>query len=354
MNLKLSEPLVHVILWLIAFVITYSIRPMHMSPLEYGYGAMVIILGTGMLVNAGVFYMTAFRWLPLWQRLGVGLRSFLEPVAFILLTVVIKLTVLKVVAAWYYPDEPLPDDLVPILPVMSGFMSSLFIIFGANYQLARDRIEFERVRRELVHQRTASELAFLKTQVNPHFLFNTLNNLYGLAVREDAQATGDAILKLADMMRYMLHETGEEHLPLDREMDCLKNYVELQKLRIPKGKDVTIQLREIGDTSMERVPPMMMIPLVENAFKYGVSFKHPSEIVMTLGVEDGGVRFQVENTVHANHHNPEHKSGGVGLENLERRLGLIYPDGDYLRYEEKNGRFFADLFFPKTRDETEA
>jgi len=348
MSIKISEPTVHFIIWLIVSTVVFFMKPLHMQPLTYGDGSMLIILGLGTAINIGIFYLTAFRWLPLWQKQGWRAQSLLEPVAVLVVGVAIKFGVLAGVIAWFYPGSKLPEDVLPLLPIMSGFMSSMFIVFGANYRLVRDRIEYERVRKELEHRRTLSELAFLKTQVNPHFLFNTLNNLYGLATREGAEATGDAILKLADMMRYMLHETGEDFLPLDQEIDCLKNYVELQKLRIPKGRDVIVDFKIEGQVELERTPPMMLIPLVENAFKYGISFKNPSEILMSLKVEEEGVRFRVENTVHHKEHNLEHQPGGIGLENLERRLGLIYPNGQHFRYGEENGRFTAELFFPRT------
>ncbi len=346
MKLKPREPYIHLLIWGVIFFLTYQIKPVKIEPLTYGDGSMLAILLGGALFNAGVFYATALRFFPLWQARGFHWRSVLEPALLVGVVVACKLFLLLFFFHTLYPHDEIPEDLLVLLPFAQILMTSMFIVFGVTYRLARDRIEHERIRKELEHRRLASELAFLKIQVNPHFLFNTLNNLYGLATREGARATAQSVLELADMMRYMLHESGEHLQPLERELECLASYVALQKLRIPKNRDVNIDLRIDGPVATARIPPMMLLPLVENAFKYGISFKECSEIIMVLTVDKEAVRFRVENTVHPKDEKLERDSGGIGLENLRRRLALMYPGEELFRCWKKDQRYFAELVLP--------
>lgn len=166
-----------------------------------------------------------------------------------------------------------------------------------------------------------AELAWLKNQLNPHFLFNTLNNISSL-VRIDQDTAQESIGQLSDLLRYTLYESNHELVPVEDEIEFMSNYIELMRLRCNELATVEVDLR--APAKPMRVVPLLFISLIENAFKHGVNSRKPSFVRIRLGMEGDGLVFTCENT---NHPKPDvNRSGsGIGLENLRRRLELAYP-----------------------------
>ncbi|MDB5286068.1 MAG: hypothetical protein JWR05_1017 [Mucilaginibacter sp.] len=188
------------------------------------------------------------------------------------------------------------------------------IILDNNIRLANVK------ERETVHLRT--ELSFLRSQINPHFLFNVLNNLTLLA-RKKSELIEPAIVNLSQLMRYMLYESDENKVPLNKEVAYLKSYIELQRLRF--GKEVTINTDMDGDYSSFYIGPMLLIALVENAFKHGTDTFNCTTIGITLKVSDQHkLYFSVMNDI-AQSANQSDESAGIGIKNLKRRLDILYP-----------------------------
>lgn len=189
-----------------------------------------------------------------------------------------------------------------------------------------------------------SELRFLKSQINPHFLFNTLNSLYALTLKKDDKAP-DIVIKLSEMMRYMLYECNEPKVPLSKEVNYLQNYLDLERLRQRKG--IKIKLDVNGYVSDQMVAPLMFIPFLENSFKHGVNANIKDGFVhATLSVVDHTVTFTLENSkgsvmptqIHGNR-----PSGGIGLVNVRRRLELLYPDAHELTVRETPSTYTVTL-----------
>jgi LytS/YehU family sensor histidine kinase len=170
-----------------------------------------------------------------------------------------------------------------------------------------------------------SELKFLRSQVNPHFLFNTLNSLYALTLKKSDKAP-EIVIKLSEMMRYMLYECNEKYVPLHKEINYVKNYLELEKLR--QGEKMDIKFNLTGMVSDQRIAPMMFIPFLENSFKHGLNKQLDKGYVhIDLKVMDHEVDLEIKNS------KPEKlpvlngkRSGGIGLQNVKRRLNMIYPE----------------------------
>lgn len=192
--------------------------------------------------------------------------------------------------------------------------------------------------------KTDANLNFLKSQINPHFLFNALNTLYGTALQENAERTSEGIQKLGDMMRFMLQENMQDKIPLSRDIDYLKNYILLQELRTSTSRDVTVEA-QIDDQAGELlIAPMLLIPFVENAFKHGISLQNPSHIKISLRISGSTVYFDVHNSIHIrNEHDPEKGQSGIGLENVRQRLELVYPQQHDLTIRENGKEFFVHL-----------
>lgn len=189
-----------------------------------------------------------------------------------------------------------------------------------------------------------ANLTLLRSQINPHFLFNTLNSLYGTALQENAMRTSEGIQKLGDMMRFMLYENNLDKISLTREVNYLNNYIDLQKLRIAHSPQITIKTHvdEPGDSL--QIAPMLLIPFVENAFKHGMSFNELSFIRISLQVLENRLLFSVSNSVHnkKNKDTEQHK-GGIGLENVKQRLAVLYPNRHDLVIQENPKEYFVHL-----------
>lgn len=191
--------------------------------------------------------------------------------------------------------------------------------------------------------RTNTDLQSLRAQINPHFLFNALNTLYGTALKEDAPKTVEGIQKLGDMMRFMLHENNQDFIALEKEIQYLSNYIDLQKLRITDQVQVDVNLDEIR-CAQKQISPMLLIPFVENAFKHGISSSHPSWVKISLRCNDRSLQFSVRNSVILSKGNdPEKNSNGIGLENVRQRLTLLYPDRHSLSTSLIENEYIATL-----------
>ncbi|RYE51133.1 MAG: histidine kinase, partial [Sphingobacteriales bacterium] len=189
-----------------------------------------------------------------------------------------------------------------------------------------------------------ANLNFLKSQINPHFLFNALNTLYGTALQEHAERTGEGIQKLGDMMRFMLQENMEDKILLSRDVDYLINYIDLQKLRTSISSQVSIEIQIEEQLNNLQITPMLLIPFVENAFKHGISLQNPSHIKITLQTSEHILYFDVHNSIHLKQENdPEKLKSGIGLQNVKQRLALIYPDQHELIIRQNAKEFFVHL-----------
>ncbi|WP_204743364.1 sensor histidine kinase [Pseudocnuella soli] len=193
-------------------------------------------------------------------------------------------------------------------------------------------------------QSTAS-LDFLRSQINPHFLFNALNTLYGTAIQEGADRTGEGVQKLGDMMRFMLLENMQEKIALTREIEYLENYVSLQRLRTDASPSIRIQVsipEEINP--LVQIAPMLLIPFIENAFKHGISLREESYIKISLELKGSELYFDVYNSKHQRpQHDPEKTNNGIGLVNVRQRLQLLYPNRHELVVRETPNDFFVHL-----------
>lgn len=192
--------------------------------------------------------------------------------------------------------------------------------------------------------RSNANLDFLRSQINPHFLFNALNTIYASAINEKAERTGEAIEKLGEMMRFMLHENMQEKISLIREIEYLENYIGLQKLRTEHNPALKIETQIEQNLDLLSIAPMLLIPFVENAFKHGISFREPSQIRVTLEVRDKTLFFDVYNSKHEKQENdPEKNKSGIGLANVRQRLQMLYPGKHELLIRETGKEFFVHL-----------
>ncbi len=214
------------------------------------------------------------------------------------------------------------------------FLFSFFIAGSSTIiKIISDWTRQLREQQALEKQTIQTELRFLKTQINPHFLFNTLNNLYALTLKKSDQAP-EIVLRLSEMMRYMLYECNEKRVLLSKEINYIKNYLELERLR--QGKTVEIHFDIKGDAGEYRIAPLMFIPFLENSFKHGLGNQIEQGYVnIRLSIEQKSVEFLIENSKPETPPQQDHRpSGGIGLVNVHRRLNLLYPDQYNLKIDD--------------------
>ncbi|MCX2744134.1 sensor histidine kinase [Mangrovivirga sp. M17] len=192
--------------------------------------------------------------------------------------------------------------------------------------------------RTLKSEKTQAELAMLKMQVNPHFFFNTLNNLYSLTIKKSDEAP-DVVLKLSDMMRYTIYEGKKETVSVEDEIEYLKNYIDLHRIRYHKTVDIKF---DVDITESGKIAPLLFIILLENAFKHGVeTLSEDAFIKINFEINKNHFRFVIENNYEES--DPDNTEPGIGLENLKKRLKLIYPENHELITSKKKNIYKAEL-----------
>jgi two-component system LytT family sensor kinase len=196
--------------------------------------------------------------------------------------------------------------------------------------------------RDIESKQLETELALLKEQINPHFLFNTLNNLYGMARNQD-RSTAEGIAHLSHLMRYMIHESRADRVDLEKEIEQINRLIKLQELRFAADDKIDIDFRVEGDPKAVQIPPMLLIPFVENSFKHGISLDRPSFIKIALSAQRGHLEFSIKNSVHGQRSKPAEPDTGQGLRNVKRRLELLFPRSHELKIEVSANDFNVDL-----------
>lgn len=190
-------------------------------------------------------------------------------------------------------------------------------------------------------QKTKSELTFLKSQINPHFLFNSLNSIYGTAMAEQSPKTAEGVQKLSEMMRFMLKENTEDKISLEKEFNYINNYIDLQRLRVDENENTQIDVA-ITSACEGEITPMLLIPFIENAFKHGISLQDQSWIRIELTCTSETVSLEVENSIHKQALSKKDESG-IGLENVKERLKLLYPEKHNLEIKTDEKTYFVHL-----------
>jgi LytS/YehU family sensor histidine kinase len=246
--------------------------------------------------------------------------------------------------AYYFYDIVIKRDsgkyFIPFWDyfMSAAFVSCLFIFLSAVLKFVTDWFLNDKIRSNLENEKLISELAFLKSQINPHFLFNSLNNIYSLAYQK-SEKTPEAILKLSEIMRYMLYESNEDKVALADEIRYLRNYIELQKLRF---KDNTyIKFEITGEVHTQKITPLVLISFVENAFKHGLVTDKEIPISIFLRIEPGKLFFS---TINKKSNLNKDDTGGIGLQNVRRRLDLLYNNKYELHIQDKNDIYNCELY----------
>ncbi|MCB0633991.1 MAG: histidine kinase [Saprospiraceae bacterium] len=325
-----KKTLIHVAFWCVYasfFLYQITFAP---SGKERSWSNVLEDFGLHMIVMIGISYINYFVFLPNLLR-DKKLRRYL--LSFLPVFIVLTYLFLKG-KQWILADIVRNTDwLYSFRFGLNVYLSTLFIVvFVGLLRFVEDWFELEANKKEMENERLTSELRFLKAQINPHFLFNTLNNLYYLAFKQSPNTT-EVIAKLSQMMRYMIYDSNHPRVPLDKEIEYMSNYISLEKMRLNDEVPISFEVR--GNTEGVMIAPLIFITFLENAFKHGVSNTAKDSWVEAHIQIDGKVcTYLVANRKITEPAKTVTEKSGIGLQNLKRRLELTYPNRYDLNIED--------------------
>jgi two-component system LytT family sensor kinase len=271
------------------------------------------------ILLVGLFYLNAYVLIPVLlyrKRYGQYVFSMLG------------LLLLFLCLSYLFDSFFIANHLRMRLPWFIIIIFFLFIAaFSSIYRIAIDHVKAERLSKEKENENLKTELSFLRSQISPHFMFNVLNNMVSLA-RKRSDQLEPSLIRLSGMMRYMLYETDAEKVGLKKELDYLKSYVELQQQRFADSLQVAFNVQ--ADNLEHEIEPMLLIPFIENAFKHGTGLIEQPQITISITVKEGSLLMEVRNRINNNTTEIKDKTAGIGLNNVKRRLSLLYGSNHHL------------------------
>jgi hypothetical protein len=240
------------------------------------------------------------------------------------------------------PTPPFVHEVYPRMLYMIALKDALssgivILLLSGFIKLAHSLFISEKQKKLLENERLNAELNFLKLQINPHFLFNTLNSIYSQAHFRSEQ-TEHSILKFSRIMRYVLYDSAAEKISLSQDLEYISNYIDLQQLRL--SKNITVQYQVTGQVAGLSIAPLLLITFIENAFKHGISYTAPSEIKIAIAVTGNELSLTVGNAITQSNRG---SAGGVGLINARRRLDVIYPGRHMLDVIDNDHLYIVNL-----------
>ena len=323
----------HSLFWVTLFVLLVSLNTS-----QQGFLSTLTIELINMLFYGIVVYFNLFYLIPNY----LSQKKFLLYCGLLFLAVII-VTPIKLFIFFFWFSY-FPELQAKLIQLQNWYFLSTFLIAGSStiFKIISDWVRYQRDRQNLQTQTMQSELKFLKSQINPHFLFNTLNSLYALTLKKSEKAP-EIVIKLSEMMRYMLYECNERRVLLSKEVNYIRNYLDLEGLR--QGKNVEIKFEVEGEVQNQKIAPLMFIPFLENSFKHGLNNHLTKGFVnIKLTVDRQQVQMYIENSkaesLPTQHHRP---SGGIGLVNVRRRLNLIYPEAYDLKISDNPQTYAVNL-----------
>lgn len=328
---KWKTILLHISFWLIIFSYPFILHP---DLLSNDTSALLSLFFYGLRYIAliGLFYLNAYVLIPeLLYR-----KKYLTYIFTQLLSIA-ALSAIHIIFTKFF----LSHSHIHYIPVGFTIFTYIFIwACSTAYQMLRHKIKTDKLSNEKERENLKTELSFLRSQVSPHFMFNVLNNMVSLA-RKRSDQLEPSLIKLSSLLRYMIYETDEEKKPLEKEIEYLQSFIDLQQQRF--GNNIRINTSLQTENIDYDIEPMILIPFVENAFKHGVVWEDDAHIDIELTVRNGMLSFFVKNKYDNSTQESKDKTSGIGLNNVKRRLQLLYDDKHVLHIDKIDGWFTVSL-----------
>ena len=329
-NSRYTSLALHLIIWSMLFALPHLVIDTRNTKPGFFPGSFFIITN---LYHIGLFYLNAFVLYPLF----FNKRKWWIYVLMIAVVMIVSYYLKLFMVRQWYSEVVMDTWAYRIL----FFPPIPFLIASIIYRLIVDKIAYDKRQKEIVAEQLSIKLKFLRSQISPHFIFNVLTNLVSLA-RKKSEQLEPALIRLSDLMRYMLYESDEKKVTLSKEIDYLKSYIELQKLRFGYDAEIETMIDLSEKDKQQNIEPMLLIPFVENAFKHGMGVDEPF-IQIHLTANNGKLEFDVKNKFANDLNESKDESSGIGLENVQSRLMLLYPKEHDLILKEENNLFHVHL-----------
>jgi two-component system LytT family sensor kinase len=313
----------HILFWIFYFVFWLSIYSR-----SYPFPLLLVNTTLYAVFTAASFYLIIYVLLPRY----LNKRRYLAFFSLSTIVLVVFSAMLGAGLYWNMHDYVTQYKIQYVQTSLYGFIS----IFSMVCMLGGAKMFSDRLRSE--RQRLEAELRYLKAQVNPHFLFNAINSVYFL-IKKDPDKASETLIKLSDLLRFQLYDCSDEKIPVEKELDYIQNYIELEKIR--KGARVKVEYSCEGNMSGFLIAPFMLIPFLENAFKYVSNYADYANVIRVKLVRTETEFLATFMNTHENVQRSE--VGGIGLANVKRRLELVYPNQHHLRIDEQRDTYTATL-----------
>lgn len=322
----------HFLFWLVLI----CVPPITLRVIELLLGGVDIIspvILVYLVLLVGIFYCNAYFLLPRF----LFRRRYLS---YVLLSILLLMTVSSFNTWVEYVLDQLNGYFVAHLAIYF-FLGIIPLVLSTAYRIIEINIKQQRIKQEMENESIRSELSLLRSQVSPHFMFNVLNTLVAL-IRQRSENLEPAVIKLSSLMRYMLYESDEEKVSLQTEIEYLRSYIDIQRLRFGDKVDILFEYpQQLPELMLE---PMLLIPLVENAFKHGVNVIRDPALQIKLQLNEGALEMRIANRYRElPQSDKEAGNSGIGLANLRRRLDILYPGTHELHLTKEAGWFKAYL-----------
>jgi len=335
---KYLEPALHTLVWTAGFILIAGfVNNIGVIKRDAGNFIYPIIVGT--LINIALFYTVSFYFIPEnsiknnWKKFSL----------FMLLLLFVTTLTESALDYSLFPVYYSSNEETFVSQFVVTLIINIFILaLALGYGFIRVWVKAEKQKQSLKSEKLSAELNFLKAQVNPHVLFNMLNMAFSSATQNRDERTADIIEKIASQMRYMLYESNVSQVALTKEIEHIDGYISLQMMRISPEIPVKVKWKVTGEIETYSIAPLLLIPFIENAFKFGVSYNEHSEITIDIICDNGILTLKTSNFTRKSVSIRDTNSG-IGLENVKKRLELLYPGKHLLEISDSGNLFIVNL-----------
>ncbi|MEA5427258.1 sensor histidine kinase [Arcicella lustrica] len=338
--------LLHCVFWLMMFVVTWKISTIPTSELKYNFITVLYLIVQYMIY----FYLMMYKIIPLWENNYQ--HKYLATIISIIILIASIVIIFRIRAQFIFDNNLLKETKTNLIHLEKKFKDYLYLfkyprfLFAAVLGILLNTVPAFSIKLthsliKSISEKKQVEIDYLRSQINPHFLTNTLNNIYSLSVTDDKR-NSDAILSLSSLLDYVLYESNQPTISLEKEISFLSNFIELEKMRNTKRLQVNFEIE--GDIH-GNIPPMILITFVENAFKHCVGDLYSNSFIkILLKVENDKLYFEVENSKSDLTTNNQRKTfGGIGLTNVKKRLANLFPSTHSMQIENQEDLYIVKL-----------
>ncbi|MCD2259200.1 sensor histidine kinase [Psychroserpens luteolus] len=340
------EIVLNILFWLICFYLIFSIISPKNREVEIINGTEIVkisydgmsVLGTiiGFVLKMGLYYFNVYFLSKYFNK-----KQFKTYFVFLFVASIITIGIELLKNRIIYGEEfILFETFIATIWLYMFFVGISFVhIIILRWQ------KEEALKQKLKEDKLTAELQLLKSQINPHFLFNALNNLLSIAEKHKQTEVSSGIAQLSELLRFLLHDTSDETILLSKEIEFIEHYIQLNKLRFDTNDPISIAFKKKGDLSNIDIAPALLIPFVENAFKHGIDIYNKSFIDINLIANNNTIHFVCRNSLKEKSNTDAMltKNSGIGLQNVKRRLDILYPNKHDLNISETDNTYIVDL-----------